>query len=127
MTITGINFMTGGDVTGVKFSNNVTATFNVINNTTITTTVPAGAVGGPITVSKTGCPDIQTAGYNVCPAAPVALSIDDGSVESASTIGVAGAYYVNRLTPGGYPATLNKISISGILSRAFRLGLLSTS
>ena len=111
VTITGLNFMTGGNVTGVKFSNNVTATFNVVNDTTLTTTVPAGAIGGPITVSKTGCPDIQTAGYNVCPAAPVALSIDDGGVNSASTLGVAGAYYVNRLTPGGYPATLNKISI----------------
>ena len=85
VTITGVNFMNAGNVTGVKFTNNVTATFNVVNDTTITTTVPAGAVGGPITISKTACPDIQTAGFSVCPNPPVALTIDDGGVETASS------------------------------------------
>jgi hypothetical protein len=110
VTITGVNFTNGGNVTGVRFTNNVTAVFNVVNNTTITTTVPAGAVGGPITVSKTGCPDIQTGGYSVCPNAPAALTIDDGGIETASSNG-AGTYYVNRLTPGAYPATLTQIAI----------------
>jgi hypothetical protein len=110
VTITGVNFMNGGNVTGVKFNNNVTATFTVVNDTTITTTVPAGAVGGPITVSKTGCPDVQTAGYNICPNPPVSISISDEAAESASNFG-DGAYYVNRLTPGGYPATLTRIHI----------------
>ena len=67
VTITGINFMNAGNVTGVKFTNNVTATFMVVNNTTITATVPAGAVSGPITISKAGCPDLQTASFTVCP------------------------------------------------------------
>src|SRR5205085_3664260 len=74
VTITGINFTNGGNVTGVKFANNVPASFNVVNNTTITATVPAGAVGGVITVSKAGCPDVQTPGFSVCPNAPVALA-----------------------------------------------------
>ncbi len=110
VTITGINFMNGGNVTGVKFSNNVAAVFNVVDNNTITATVPAGAVGGPITVSKTSCPNVQTGGYTVCPTAPVILKVDDGSLESASSIG-DGAFYVNRLTPASYPATLTRISI----------------
>ncbi len=57
VTITGANF-TG--VTAVKFANNVTATFNVNNDAQITTTVPPGAVSGPITISKSGCSDTQT-------------------------------------------------------------------
>jgi Cohesin domain len=62
VTITGNNF-TG--VTAVKFSNNVTAAFTVNSNTQITTTVPAGAVTGPITISKTGCNDVQTGTFTV--------------------------------------------------------------
>ena len=77
-----MNFTNGGNVTGVKFTNNVAATFMVVNNTTITATVPAGAVTGPITISKAGCPDLQTASFTVCPNPAVALSIDDGSLES---------------------------------------------
>jgi hypothetical protein len=56
VTINGANF-TG--VTGVKFANNVTAEFIVNNDTSITATIPTGAVSGPITISKTGCADVQ--------------------------------------------------------------------
>ena len=107
VTITGINF-TG--VTGVRFANNVAASFVVVNDTTITATVPAGAVGGDITVSEAGCPDVKTGGFTVCPSAAAALIIDDGSANFAVSSG-AGAYYLNRLTPASHPATLNQISI----------------
>ncbi len=108
VTITGVNF-TG--VNAVTFSNNVSASFMISNDNQIITTVPAGAVGGPITLSKPGCGSLQTAGnFSVCSGAPLPLAIDDGSVESASSFG-SGAYYVNRLTPGTYPATLRQISI----------------
>ena len=110
VTITGTNFMNGGNVTGVTFTNNVTASFTVVNNTTITATVPAGAIGGPITVSKAGCPNVQTSAFTVCPSAPAVLSVDDGLANSATSNG-SGAYYVNRLTPASYPATLTQISI----------------
>ena len=110
VTITGINFMNAGNVTGVKFTNNVAATFMVVNNTTITATVPAGAITGPITISKAGCPDLQTASFTVCPNPASSITIDDGSVESANSFG-NGAYYVNRLTPAAYPATLSQVSI----------------
>jgi subtilisin-like proprotein convertase family protein len=82
VTITGTNF-TG--VTGVKFANNVTATFTVVNDTTITTTVPAGAVTGPITISKTGCADVQTAVFTIgCPAITInPAALPDGNVNVA--------------------------------------------
>ena len=82
----------------------------VVNNTTITATVPAGAVTGPITISKAGCPDLQTVSFTVCPNPASSITIDDGSVESANGFG-NGAYYVNRLTPAAYPATLSQVSI----------------
>lgn len=110
VTITGINFTNGGNVTGVKFSNNVTATFNVVNNTTITTTVPAGAIGGVITVSKNGCPDVQTDVFSICPSAAVSLSITGDTAGGLSDFGDR-AWYVNRLTPASYPATLTQVSI----------------
>ena len=110
VTITGINFMNAGNVTAVKFTNNVTATFMVVNNTTVTATVPVGAVSGPITISKAGCPDLQTASFTVCPNPATSISIDDGSVESANGFS-SGTYYVNRLTPATYPATLAQVSI----------------
>lgn len=62
VTITGTGF-TG--VTAVKFANNVAASFTVNNDTTITAMVPSGAVTGPITISRTGCPDAQTPPFTV--------------------------------------------------------------
>src|SRR5262245_18424780 len=54
VTINGTNF-TG--VSAVKFSNNVTAQFNVVSATQITATVPSGATTGAITISKPNCAD----------------------------------------------------------------------
>ncbi len=62
LTITGANF-TG--VNAVKFTNNVSASFTVNSDTQITTTVPSGAVTGPITISKPNCPDAITAIFTV--------------------------------------------------------------
>ena len=62
VTITGNNF-TG--VAAVRFANNVAAQFTVVSNTQITATVPAGAVTGPITISKPNCPDATTAAFTV--------------------------------------------------------------
>jgi hypothetical protein len=111
VTITGVNFANGGNVTAVKFSNDVTATFTVVNDTTITATVPTGAASGPITVSKTGCPDAQSPSFSFCPGAPEELKVDDGTLESRIGSGNGGVAYVNRLTPTKYPATLTQVSI----------------
>src|SRR5215813_5290188 len=62
VTITGANF-TG--VTAVKFANNLTAAIDSGSDTQLVVIVPNGAVTGPITISKTGCPDVQTAPFTV--------------------------------------------------------------
>lgn len=67
VTITGTNF-TG--VTAVRFANNVSAQFTINSNTQITTTVPSGAVTGVITLSKTGCTDVQTVPFSVTTTGP---------------------------------------------------------
>jgi subtilisin len=66
VVITGTNF-TG--VTGVKFSNNISASFTIDSAVQITATVPAGTVSGVITISRPGCTDIQTSSFTVvtCP------------------------------------------------------------
>jgi subtilisin-like proprotein convertase family protein len=56
--ITGTN-LTG--VTSIKFADNLSAASTIDSDTQITATVPEGVVTGPITLSKPGCPDVQTA------------------------------------------------------------------
>ncbi|HJQ25162.1 MAG TPA: C25 family cysteine peptidase, partial [Blastocatellia bacterium] len=104
VVITGVNF-TG--VTAVKFSSNVTASFTVNSATQITATVPSGAVTGPITLTKSGCADAQTASFVVCTGTLTSMTIDDGTVTNIN----GAAYLVNRLTPASYPATLTRVSI----------------
>jgi hypothetical protein len=84
-TITG-NHFTG--VTAVRFSNNVAANFTVNSSgTQITTTVPSGAVTGPISISKPNCPDTPTPSFTVsqCIALGISSSLTGGA---SSTIAV---------------------------------------
>ncbi|HEX8999407.1 MAG TPA: IPT/TIG domain-containing protein, partial [Blastocatellia bacterium] len=104
LTITGAG-MTG--ITDVKFTNNVTATFNVVNDTTLTATIPAGAVSGPITLTKTGCGDTLTGSFTICTTSMTG-SVDDGSGDS---FGGGPSYFVNRITPASYPATLSQVQV----------------
>lgn len=109
VTITGNSF-TG--VTAVRFFNNVAAQFTVNSNTQITATVPQGAATGPITISKTNCPNVQTGAFAVNTSSPTELGVDDGSFESGFGLSGGGtSWRVNRLTPNSYPATLNAVSI----------------
>ena len=96
--ITGTGF-TG--VTAVTFSTGVAAVFAVVNDGQITATVPAGAVGGPITLTKDGCGAAASANFAVCPGTSATILVDDGGIETATRAGGAGAtgYLVNRLTP----------------------------
>lgn len=71
VTITGTNF-TG--VTSVKFANNVTAGFMIVNSTTLETAVPTNAVTGPITISKSGCSDVNTPPFTVVPRPAIEVS-----------------------------------------------------
>jgi len=88
----------------------VATSFTVNSDTQITATVPGGAMDGPVVLSKPNCEDLQAGTFSVCSNPPTALSIDDGGVNSDFSAG-NGAYYVNRLTPASYPATLTKVSI----------------
>ncbi|HLG17349.1 MAG TPA: cohesin domain-containing protein [Blastocatellia bacterium] len=85
VTISGNNF-TG--VTSVRFSNNVNAVFTVNSNTQITATVPLGAITGPITISKTNCPDVQTPQFTIpvgpCIAVSIPTSLTGGSGSTAA-------------------------------------------
>jgi len=77
VTISGAN-LTG--VTAVKFANNATATFTVNSATQITATIPAGARPGPITISRSDCPDFQIdftpLTLEIAPAAAAALATE---------------------------------------------------
>jgi hypothetical protein len=110
VVITGAHF-TG--VTSVKFSNNVVASFTVDSDSQITTTVPGGAASGPITIGKPSCADAQTGSLTVSSSSPADLVVDDGTIEAPVAATFAGIpnYYVNRLTPQSYPATLASVSI----------------
>ncbi|MBS1791708.1 MAG: VCBS repeat-containing protein [Acidobacteria bacterium] len=92
VTITGSNF-TG--LTAVRFANNVSAQFTVNSPTQITATVPSGAVTGPITISKTGCSDVQTATFTVTvpPACPTVSGINPTSGVTGSTVTITGANF----------------------------------
>ncbi|HZS03458.1 MAG TPA: IPT/TIG domain-containing protein [Blastocatellia bacterium] len=124
-TVTGINPTTGvsgtrlaitgtnlSQVTAVRFAGNAAATFTVTSDTLITATVPAGAVTGPVTVSRSDCPDVQTSGFTISTGAQAELAIDDGTFEAQVGLVSGGTdYVVNRLTPTAYPATLSRVAI----------------
>ena len=57
-------------MTAVRFANNVAAQFTVNSATQITATVPSGAVTGVITISKTGCTEVQTVPFTITTAGP---------------------------------------------------------
>ena len=107
LTITGLNF-TG--VNAVIFSGNVPAASFMVNNAMqISATVPAGAAGGPITLSKPGCPNVQTPAFSVCPnrqSKSRSMTVAWKSPAPWTT-----ELTMNRLTPASYPATVNQVSI----------------
>jgi hypothetical protein len=107
VTITGTNLTA---VSVLKFSNNASAFFTVDSPTQITATVPNDAAPGPITISKAGCPNVQTGNFTPC-GNTLTLQVDDGSLEAAVPVGPGTNFYVNRVTPVAYPATLNSVQL----------------
>ncbi|MEP7337595.1 MAG: S8 family serine peptidase [Acidobacteriota bacterium] len=117
VTITGTNF---SGVTAVKFSNNVTATITNNTGTQLTVTVPAGAVTGPLTISKTGCADVATASFTVCST----LTVNPTTLPD----GTGGAAYSQTITASGGTAPYNFTVTAGALPGGLALasgGLLS--
>ncbi|NOT61195.1 MAG: hypothetical protein HOP19_13330 [Acidobacteria bacterium] len=122
VTITGTNL---SNVTSVKFSNNVTATITGNTATQVTVMVPAGAVNGPITVSKTGCTDVQTPVFTVgCtgvtitvnPATLAAATLNQAPNVTFTATGGTGPYQFT-LSAGNLPNGLT-LPTSGVMTGA---------
>ena len=127
ITLTGANF-TG--VSAVKFSNNLSATFTIINDTQIVTTVPAGAMDGVITLSKPSCGDVNTGSFDVvdCPtvsgfapnsgAAGTPITITGANLTGVTSVkfsdNVSAAFTVNSDTQ--ITATVPAGAVSGALT-----------
>jgi hypothetical protein len=105
--LTGKNF-TG--VTGVTI-NNQTAAFVFNSDTEIIVTVPNNATGGKIAVSKgNACaPTQSTEDFVVCTGITATLQVGDGTEDNI--FGQGAKYFVNRLKPTTYPATLSSVTI----------------
>jgi cytochrome c peroxidase len=106
VTITGTNF-TGA--TAVRF-NGAPATFTVSNSGTVTTTVPAGATTGPITVITLDGTATSAASFTVIPA-PFSL----GATPSSQTVsaGASTSYTVTISRTAGFTDNLT-FSVAGL-------------
>ena len=102
ITITGSN-LTG--VTGVKFANNVAASFNVSGDTQITSTVPGGAVSGPLTITKPTCADAQTPNFAVN-GLVVGVSAASYKRESLAPESIVAAFGTGLATGQAFAATV---------------------
>ncbi len=78
-----------------------------VGTTTVNCSV-SDASGNPANCSFT-----VTVAPGACSITPATLAVDDGSFELSFgfATGPLTASYVNRLTPGSYPATLNQVSV----------------
>ena len=110
VVITGTNLT---EVTAVRFANNVAAQFTVNSATQITATVPAGAVTGAITISKTGCGDVQTASFIVCNP----ITVNPATLNNGTT----GVMYNQTLTASGGTAAYSFAVTAGALPNGLTL------
>lgn len=115
-------------VTAVKFTGNANAVFSVLSSSQLSVTVPPGAASGPITLSSSGCADVQTPAFTLIPNNPVP-SISSLSPTSAIagggsfTLTVTGVNFVNgatlRWNGSDRPTTfVNATSLSAVISAA---------
>ena len=100
LTITGVNFT---NATAVLF-NGAPASFLVVNNTTITTTVPGAATSGPISITTPGGTAVTTLNFFV---PPVVGGFDPGSGVVGTAVTVTGSSFTNatRVRFNGVDAT----------------------
>ncbi|MFN0121403.1 MAG: putative Ig domain-containing protein [Blastocatellia bacterium] len=118
VTINGSGF-TG--VTSLRFSNNIGASFTVNSDTLITTTVPAGATTGALTLVKSGCSGQQSTTFTVtCPAITIgtaALPVGTRNQAYTQTLSASGqtGTFTWAVTSGTLPTGLS-LSTAGVLS-----------
>src|SRR5262249_29839464 len=131
----------------LRFFNNLPAPFTINSTTQITTQVPAGALTGPITLSKPGCQDTQTASLTV-PGSVLCHSVEQitpltalpgetVTITGANLTGVNSVNFANNVTaaftvvndttitapvPTGIvtgPLTIGKTGCTDVLPNAF--------
>jgi hypothetical protein len=108
VTITGTNFL---NASSVKF-HGTSAAFTVTNGTTISTSVPAGATTGSITVTTPG--GTATSGtFTVTPQPSPDFSIDVQPASVTVKRGLSAAYTVTITRLNGFAGAV-KLSISGL-------------
>jgi hypothetical protein len=78
-------------ITAVRFFNNVPASFIVNSDNQIATTVPVGALTGPLTLSKLNCNDVQTESFTVNALCPTISNICPTSAPVGGTVTISGA------------------------------------
>ena len=124
VTITGTNF---SGITQVKFTGNIPAQFTPVGDTQLTVIVPAGALSGPIMLSKPNCGEVLTASFTVPSTITISGTVTYGLGTGAPVTGVVltatnlitadkspatslmdGRYALTNLVPGSYEVTLEK-------------------
>jgi hypothetical protein len=90
VTITGSNF-TGA--TSVNFSNNVSASFTVSSDTHISTTVPTGAITGPISVSTLGGTATSANTFSVSSSPPAISGFSPASGAVGTSVTITGSNF----------------------------------
>ncbi|MBO2007716.1 LamG-like jellyroll fold domain-containing protein [Hymenobacter negativus] len=110
ITLTGTGF-TGA--TGVSFNGTAATTFAVVNSTTITATVPAGATSGNLRVT-TACGTVASpSAFTLCTTAPVAVAQNASVTLSVSGNATLAATAVNNgSTANCSPAAAASLSVS---------------
>ncbi|MEN3334180.1 MAG: hypothetical protein V7641_3545 [Blastocatellia bacterium] len=99
-------------IAGQSFTVNQAACTGTISPTSRTHT--AGSGGGTVAVTSPACAWTATSNVSwltvasACSGAASTLVLDNGNI---TNIRGSGSYYVNRLTPTSYPATLTQVSI----------------
>ena len=94
VTITGIGFNSSGNATAVRFNGTNQPTFTVATNTSITTTVPAGATSGTIAVDAPSGNTVSTTNFIVAAAGvPTITSFAPSTGAVGSSVVITGTNF----------------------------------
>ena len=102
ITINGTNF---SSVNAVKFANNVSALFTIVSDTQMQTTVPTGAITGPITISSQFCGDATTSTFTVLPKPTITLTTASPLIPVGQTATFIAT--ISQTLPTGISLSLN--------------------
>lgn len=114
LTLSGSNFT---EVTSVLLGGVAVGGFTVVSATTITLTVPAGSMGGLLTVTTPTGTATSTTALTLA-ASPIITSFTPATAPASAPVTVTGAYLLGAtsVTVGGVPVTGFTVSPSGNLT-----------